>query len=74
MSPIPVSPSELTSLTTAVFVASNSKEPENMSTVGSSEVLPSVSSPSSLISDIVPNSEEAVTDTVFEVPPPSMEA
>ena len=74
MSPIPVSPSEFTSLTTAVFVASNSKEPENISIVGSSEVLPSESSPSSLISDIVPKSEETVTDAVLEVPPPSMEA
>ena len=58
----------------AVFVASSSREPENIFTVGSSVVFPSVSSPLSLTSEITPKREEAVTVTVFEVPPPSIDA
>ena len=54
-------------------MASNSSEPENIFWVGSLTRFPSVSSPSSLTSVTVAFEDAAVTVTVFEVPPSSIE-
>ena len=73
VSPAPVLPSPLLSVTVAVLVASISGEAVIVTIVGSSVVFPSVSSPSSEVSVTSPMfpGDDAVTLTVFDVPPAS---
>ena len=75
VSPAPVLPSPL-SITAAVFVASTPGNAVILTRVGSSLVLPSLSSPSSEVSvtSLVFPGEDAVTTTVLDVPPASTAA
>ena len=73
MSPKSLIPFELTSDTTAVLVASIIGFGSMVNTVTSSVVLPSVSMPSSLVSDTTPPVLLAVTVTLLITPPISTE-
>ncbi len=75
VSPAPVLPSPL-SVTTAVFIASTPGNAVMLTRVGSSLVLPSLSSPSSEVSvtSLEFPGEDAVASTVLEVPPASTAA